>query len=62
MKQSQRFSRLQIGIFLMLMGPIQHVIQSTLWPLEPPLSNEEMGQAFGRAFVTVRGWPSRTAG
>ncbi len=51
--KSNSFPLLQVGLLLIAAGPLAYLFLATIWPLEPPLTNEQRGQAFGRGLVSV---------
>ncbi len=50
---SKQFALWQLGLFLIIAGPLAYTLLATIWPLKPPLTNEQLGQAFGRGLVSI---------
>jgi len=50
---SKRLALWQLGLLLIIVGPLAYTFLSLIWPLEPPLTNEQRGQAFGRGVASV---------
>ncbi|MDZ4685961.1 MAG: hypothetical protein SH850_12910 [Planctomycetaceae bacterium] len=51
--QSNTLALWQLGSLLMVAGPLSYIFLDIVWPLTPPLTNEQRGQAFGRGLVSV---------
>ncbi len=51
--KSNPFPLLQVGLVLMVAGPLAYFLLATIWPLAPPLTNEQKGQAFGRGLASA---------
>ncbi|HUQ73048.1 MAG TPA: hypothetical protein VM165_26195 [Planctomycetaceae bacterium] len=51
--KSQSLALWQIGLLLMIAGPLAYVFLDIVWPLKPPLTNEQRGAAFGRGLASV---------
>jgi lipoprotein signal peptidase len=43
----------QLGLLLILAGPLANSVLTTFDPLVPPLTNAQRGQAFGRGLASV---------
>jgi hypothetical protein len=52
-KNSKRITLWQIGLLLVLAGPLAYTVLMTFDPLVPPLTNAQRGQAFGRGLASV---------
>ncbi len=50
---SPQTSLWQWGLMLIIAGPFAYVLLTAIWPLVPPLTNEQRGQAFGRGLMSV---------
>ena len=50
---SNQLALWQMGLLLMVAGPLAYIFLDIVWPLTPPLTNEQRGQAFGRGLVSV---------
>ena len=50
---SRKLALWQIGLLLILAGPLAHEFLALVWPLTPPLTNEQRGQAFGRGLASI---------
>lgn len=50
---SNRLALWQIGLLLVIAGPLANIFLSMVWPLEPPLTNEQRGQALGRGLAAL---------
>jgi len=43
----------QIGLLMLIAGPASHAVSTMVWPLKPPLTAEQRGQAAGRAAAAI---------
>jgi len=52
-ENSKRINQWQLGLLLILAGPLANSVLTTFEPLVPPLTNAQRGQAFGRGLASV---------
>ena len=50
---SKQFALWQIGLLLIIVGPLAYTLLEIVWPLKPPLTNEQQGQAVGRGLASI---------
>ena len=52
-KNAKKLALWQLGLLLIIAGPLAYTAMTIVMPLEPPLSNAERGQAFGRGLASL---------